>query len=259
MQNALPADDNNCAGMMSYLPRNHAQSRSQLVFSWVAIAAAYLLLFGFSLRIALMLDLRHWWVPLALGAGMATADFASGVLHWAADTWGRDDLPVIGRRLLVPFRVHHINPEEFLERSFVETNGDVSFLGIPTIGCLLVLPLETGWGGALSVFGLGLCSVGMLTNQIHQWAHMPAPPRIVRVLQDCRLILGRAEHARHHQRPYDGCYCITTGWCNRPLERAGFFRHLESCVTWATGLVPRQDDRRYEERYPTAVAREWSA
>jgi ubiquitin-conjugating enzyme E2 variant len=109
------------------------------------------------------------------------------------------------------------------------------------------------------MFGLGFCGVGLLTNQIHQWAHMPSPPRLVRALQDCRVILGRVEHARHHQMPYDGRYCITTGWCNEPLERAGFFRRLERCVTWATGLVPRSDDRRYEERYRSGVAEEWSA
>ena len=245
--------------MMPRLPRNHAQSRSQLVFSWVAIAAAYLLLASFVLRVALMLEVWQWWVPLTFAAGMATADFASGLVHWAADTWGRDDLPVIGRRLLVPFRIHHINPEEFLERPFVETNGDVAFVGIPTIACFLVVPLETAWGGPLSIFGLGFCGVGMLTNQIHQWAHMPLPPHPVRVLQDCRLILGRAEHARHHQRPYDGCYCITTGWCNGLLERSAFFRCLEGGVTWATGLVPRSDDKRYEERYRSDVVSEWSA
>jgi ubiquitin-conjugating enzyme E2 variant len=240
------------------LPRNYALPRSQFVFSWVSIAAAYLLFTAFTLRIALTLDLRQWWVLAAFGVGMATADFASGLVHWAADTWGRDDLPVIGRRLLVPFRIHHINPEEFLERPFLETNGDVSFLGIPTIGCLLVVPLDTPWGGPLSIFGLGLCGVGMLTNQIHQWAHMPSPPRSVRVLQNCRLILGCAEHARHHRRPFDDSYCITTGWCNGPLARISFFRRLEQCVTWATGLVPRRDDRRYEERYRPGVAEGWS-
>jgi ubiquitin-conjugating enzyme E2 variant len=242
--------------MMSRLPRNHALSRLQLVFSWASIAAASLLLAAFMLRIALTVDLWRWWVPLAFGAGMATADFASGLVHWAADTWGRDDLPVVGRRLLVPFRIHHINPDEFLERPFVETNGDVAFLGVPTIGGLLGVPLDTAWGAALSIFGVGFCGVGMLTNQIHQWAHMPLPPRSVRALQDCRLILRRADHARHHRRPYDGCYCITTGWCNGPLERLGFFRQLERGVTRATGLVPRQDDGRYEARY--GVAGEWS-
>lgn len=60
---------------------------------------------------------------------------------------------------------------------------------------------------------------------------------------------ARAEHATHHARPYDAHYCITTGWCNRPIEALGLFRWIEAGVTRLTGARPRHDDERYEERY----------
>ena len=226
--------------------------RSQFVFSVVSLAAAFLLLALSAVRMAAHVDLWRWWIPLVFLAGVAVADFGSGVVHWGADTWGRDDFPIVGPRLLVPFRLHHIDPDDFLRRPFVDANGDVAFMTIPVLLALLAVPLESGWGPIVVVFGFGLCGVGMFTNQIHQWAHMPSPPRPIRLLQDCGLLLGGDEHARHHDRPYDRRYCITTGWCNRPLEAIGFFRRLESAITRATGAMPRQDDRRYEERYRAA-------
>jgi ubiquitin-conjugating enzyme E2 variant len=238
--------------MAARLPAHYEVTRRQRVLSAVAIATAFLALAVVGIRVAARADVWHWWAPLALLAGIAAADFGSGLVHWGADTWGRDDLPLIGHRLLVPFRVHHINPDDFLRRSFVDTNGDVALLGVPLLAGLFFLPLDTGWRAATALFGLSFCGVGMMTNQIHQWAHMPSPPFAVRLLQRAGLLLGRAEHATHHARPYDAHYCITTGWCNRPLEAIGFFRGLESVITRLTGARPRHDDERYEERYGVA-------
>lgn len=234
---------------MPRIPAHRDVPRSHRVFWVVAIVAAVGMVAACVLRIVAELDLWQWWVPLAFVAGVAAADLGSGLVHWAADTWGRDDIPVIGPRLLVPFRVHHINPDDFLSRHFVDTNGDVAAVVLPILAGLLHVPLVSAWGGALTIFGTALCGVGMFTNQIHQWAHMPSPPRAVIFLQNRRLLLGRAAHREHHSRPYDAHYCITTGWCNRPLEAVGFFRGLEAVITRITGARPRQDDERYEERY----------
>ena len=226
------------------LPVHYTLTRGQYVSSSVAITAAAALVASLAWRLVSGGHLAHWWAPIALLAGAAAADFTSGFIHWAADTWGRDDSPVIGPRLLVPFRVHHVNPEDFLRRRFVETNGEVAMIAVPVLLALLAMPLYGSWE-LVGAFGLAFCGLGMMTNQIHQWAHQPSPPRPVRTLQSWGFLLGRAAHQDHHRRPHDSRYCITTGWLNRPLDACDFFKHVERLITWSTGLQPRHDDRRY--------------
>jgi hypothetical protein len=227
----------------SCLPCVNAPSRAQSTTWRIAIACAAALLSALAFRLGRALDVWQWWVPIALVGGVALADFSSGLLHWAADTWGRADLPVIGPRILAPFRVHHVNPDDFLRRSFLDTNGDVAALSVAPLVALFWVPLDDASGQALAVAGCGFCAMGGLTNQIHQWAHMPAPPGAVVLLHTVGVLLRPRDHARHHGRPFDGAYCITTGWCNRPLEAIGFFRRLERTVSRVTGAVPRHDEQ----------------
>ena len=219
------------------------------LLSAASMACAAALAAAYGIHLVSEIDVFQWWVPLAVVSGMVAADFSSGIVHWAADTWGRDDLPVLGPRLLVPFRVHHINPNDFVLRSFVDTNGEVAIPAALMLAGAFAIPLHTGVGSFAAVFALACCGVGMMTNQIHQWAHRPQVPTGVRIAQRLGLILGPAMHAVHHARPYHARYCITTGWCNATLDGIAFFRGLEQLITWLTGVRPRQDDLRYEQRY----------
>lgn len=228
-------------------------SRAQCLTWGIAIASAAALLGALIMRLGATLELPQWWMPIALAAGVTLADFASGLLHWAADTWGRADLPVIGPRILVPFRVHHLNPNDFRRRTFLDTNGDIAALSIVPLLALLWVPLDEDGGPAVAVAGLGFCAPGGPTNQIHQWAHMPQPSRLVVLLQRAGLLLQPRAHARHHWCPYARDYCITTGWCNRPLEAIGFFRRLERAVTGVTGAVPRQDEQHAPGDWPATL------
>ncbi len=221
--------------------------RGQLLLSFAWIGCSLLVLTAAAVRVSLAVELT-WWVPLAVVAGIAAADFLSGLVHWLADTWGRADLPVIGARVLLPFRIHHINPDDFLRRSFPDTNGDSAAAVIPLLLFVLWIPMDTvGWQAA-AVFCLALGAFVGMTNQIHQWAHMPSPPHGVRILQQARVVLPHAAHAAHHAGKYDAHYCITTGWCNRPLEALRFFRRLEGVITRTTGARPRHDERAWPER-----------
>ena len=218
------------------------------MFSAASIAVAFVLIAAVGYRMVSAIDVRAWWAPLAMLAGMTAADFASGMIHWGADTWGRDDYPVIGRRLLVPFRVHQVNPDDLLRRRFVDANGDAAFLVIPVLIALGMLPLDRPWSGPVAVFGLAFCAFGSMTNQIHQWgAHAAsaaggagAPGRWAAAWpfgarpSSCASI--RLSVLHHHRM------------VQPPLEAVRFFRMFEAAITRPTGVAPRHDDRRSEAR-----------
>jgi DNA polymerase III psi subunit len=180
-------------------------------------------------------------------AGMLFADFLSGLIHWFADTWGSESMPVLGKRLLHPFRIHHVNPGDFLQRKFFDTNGDVAFLAIPVLVACWFISLTTPMSAAAALFLAASSATGMLTNQIHQWAHMRQAPLCVRWLQQCGLILSHNAHQQHHEPPWVANYCITTGWCNRPLQAIQFFRRLERLITRVTGVQPRTDEIQFSQ------------
>ena len=190
----------------------------------------------------------YWWSPLVIICAALLADLVSGLVHWTADTWFSETMPVLGRRFLRPFRVHHVNPADFLKRDAIDCNGDVAMLNIPFLVIALALP-KTAIGGTVSLALLVFAAVSLPTNQVHQWAHMPSPPRVVHWLQRRGLILSSEAHAQHHEEPYVANYCIATGWCNRWLATIGFFPACERLVTRITGLEPRVDEHSFVERW----------
>jgi ubiquitin-conjugating enzyme E2 variant len=199
------------------------------------------------IRFAAADSVLTWWLPLALMLAALLADFVSGLVHWLADTWGSETMPVLGRRFLRPFRVHHVNPDDLLRRSFIDCNGDVAMLAVPVLAAVHWIPLSTEAGRMAAVFLVAFCAVTLPTNQVHQWAHRIDPPRWVGRLQHWRVLLSHEEHRAHHAAPYATNYCICAGWCNGPLTAAAFFPRLERLVSRITGLEPRGDERAFAE------------
>jgi hypothetical protein len=148
-------------------------------------------------------------------------------------------MPLIGRRFLRPFRVHHMIPVDFLRRDFVDCNGDVAMVTIPLLLIALRVPLAEPWGPVAAFFMVAFCAAALPTNQLHQWAHQAAPPPPVAWLQGCGLVLSREAHRRHHAHPHTANYCIVTGWCNRPLTAIAVFPAMERLVARVTGHRPR--------------------
>ncbi|MGZ6142946.1 MAG: fatty acid desaturase family protein [Myxococcales bacterium] len=208
-------------------------------FEIASIAAFSVAMARLLLRIAAGVRASPWLALTAFMLGFVAADFVSGFVHWAADTWGTPTLPLIGKALIRPFREHHVDEKEITRHDFVETNGNNCFISIaPAVGAALLPP---GWF-FVSAMTFALCFAIFGTNQFHKWSHMDEPPAAVRLLQRANLILPPDHHAVHHSAPYAKYYCITVGWLNEPLHRLRFFPALERIVSATTGLVPREDD-----------------
>ncbi|XP_057364643.1 plasmanylethanolamine desaturase 1-like isoform X3 [Daphnia carinata] len=198
------------------------------------------------------------WGPSHKGAQelaqLYTKDFSSGLLHWAADTWGSVDLPVVGKNFIRPFREHHIDPTAITRHDFIETNGDNFMVIILPLGIMASrfstyssdqIAHSYAWYWYLFLFSVFVC----VTNQIHKWSHMyTGLPNWVQCLQDCHIILPRKHHRKHHESPHETFFCITTGWLNRPLEIVKFWKILEYLVESATGQKPRADDFKWAEK-----------
>jgi plasmanylethanolamine desaturase len=180
-----------------------------------------------------------WIIPVAAIAGYIAADLMSGIVHWAFDTWGSADTPVLGASFIRPFREHHVDAASITRHDFVETNGNSSLASIPVLLAASFVPLD-GMSGRFAVTFLLVTSLAVFaTNQFHKWAHTEQPGALVRVLQRCRLILPRDHHLIHHAAPYATHYCITTGWLNPLLHSIDFHRRLERIIVIVTGAEPR--------------------
>ncbi|CAF3733011.1 unnamed protein product [Adineta steineri] len=179
-------------------------------------------------------DVRNWYliIPSAL-LGILTADLASGIVHWGADTWGSVDMPFIGRNFLRPFREHHIDPTSITRHDFIETNGDNFAVTVPYL--LYMAYKFTYWNDI---------NIRCIYNfEFHKWSHTYfGLPSYIVFLQNYHIILPRKHHRLHHVVPHDTYFCITTGWLNRPLEMIKFWPWLESFVENYTGAKPRSDD-----------------
>ena len=191
-------------------------------------------------RLAPRAAVAPWWTVSAVVLAYLAADLVGGLVHWAVDTWGSPDLPIVGPALIGPFREHHRDPLAITRHGFVETNGNTALITVPVLG--LAHSMVGDRGLFLAAFLAALATWVILTNQFHKWAHLPDRPAVVALLQRLRVILPPGHHARHHSPRVESHWCITTGLWNEPLARSGVLRLLEAWITRSTGAVPWRGD-----------------
>ncbi|ADO74173.1 plasmanylethanolamine desaturase [Stigmatella aurantiaca] len=207
---------------------------SIVIFVSLELALAYML-WGNS-------HVGPWLLLTAIILGYLAADFVSGFVHWMADTWGSSTMPVLGKAFVRPFREHHVDQKAITRHDFIETNGNNCAISIPVGIATLVMPHSSPTWVFLAAFLGSMIFWVMATNQFHKWSHQDEAGPLVGFLQRVHLILPPDHHRIHHTAPFNKYYCITVGWLNKPLSMIAFFPTMERIVTWATGMLPRQDD-----------------
>lgn len=174
-----------------------------------------------------------YWTPLGfLLLGLVASDAISGIVHWAADTYGSPSMPLFGA-FVRTFREHHADPKAITRHDWIETNGDVCLFSTP-VHATSLLWVDDPW--ALS-WMTGLFMGSYSNSQIHKWAHMDHPPRVICWLQRVSVVLSSPHHQQHHRGPHLTHYCITTGWANGVLDCLRFFRIIERVLA-AFGIQP---------------------
>lgn len=141
-----------------------------------------------------------------------------------------------------------MDPLAITRHDFIEANGDNCLVTlVPLVLLSYVIHNQTDHQIRAFYHLYSFCVVlGLLvtfTNQIHKWSHTyTGLPRWVVWLQKWHVILPRQQHRIHHVAPHETYFCITTGWCNYPLEVLRFWSGLERVIKLLTGIKPRTDD-----------------
>ena len=171
-------------------------------------------------------------------AALILVDFLSGVLHWVEDSYGNPDMPVIGKYVTKPNIEHHFDPTKFT-KSPVWRRNRVTVL-ISLVVCMPIFCFSQG----VSVFWISVFVLGLLSNEIHCWAHRTKGEngRIISFLQSSHVIQSPRHHAHHHSDPKKDAYCVITDFLNPVLDRIRFFRGLEFLVAKLFGVLPRRDE-----------------
>jgi len=163
-------------------------------------------------------------------------DFASGLLHWLEDSYGRPHWPLIGQLITIPNILHHHRPAYFTRQTWLKSAQVLLGIGAAILAASWLMGCLT-WQVGLFV------AIGVNANELHKWNHLPRRkrPAPVVLLQRLRILQTPAHHARHHAGSKDTHYCVITNLVNPVLKSLGFWRRLERAVALLTGARKRTD------------------
>ncbi|EEH56371.1 uncharacterized protein MICPUCDRAFT_58905 [Micromonas pusilla CCMP1545] len=182
--------------------------------------------------------------PLAYASLLAAAvgawwlsDLGTGIFHWSVDNYGSKQTPVMGD-VIDAFQGHHKYPWTITKRQFANNTHTTC----PATSCVTIpLLLTPDLGPNACVFMGVFCSMVVLSQQFHAWSHAKKSelPALVIAAQDAGLVISRKAHGQHHKPPFEGRYCIVSGWWNDALDGSGVLKRAERFIYDTTGVAAR--------------------
>ena len=161
-------------------------------------------------------------LAVEIAAVVLLADFISGFVHWAEDSYGKETTAVVGPWIVAPNLLHHHDARAFVGKSWIASSWDLLAIGA-------VIVAGAWLAGALTWHVWLFVLLGANANQIHKWNHMHRSevPAVARLLRACGLLQSQHHHAAHHRGEKDTRYCVITGVLNPALDALGWWRLLE--------------------------------
>ena len=174
---------------------------------------------------------------LQIAVCILLADFISGLVHWAEDSYGDPEWPLVGVYFIRPNIVHHYDPRHFVRSNTFFGRIRAPLLIATVIACgAFYLKLLT-WQLILTLL-FSVCA-----NQVHKYAHSSAPENgpLIRALQRVGTVQSAQHHAKHHQGKKNIRYCALTDYLNPILDGIGFWRVVEWLI-WKILRVQKRVD-----------------
>lgn len=179
------------------------------------------------------------------------ADFITGLVHWAEDTYCIKNLHnILGPSICDPNLLHHKDPVHFVLNNDWWSLNKLQIYGSLFVAAFIFLLGAAGaLGFSTATFLILTCVFASAGNQVHAWAHRKPTnkylARAVKLLQDIGALNQPAQHAAHHKLPYDRRYCALGNQMNPLLDfkiwnDANFWRILEYLVYKICGVKEKR-------------------
>ena len=226
---------------------------SQAILTWLGVFLNFTLISYSIYWLTQNLDrigLDWPWFVAALLVGLFIADFLSGLVHWASDTWFDE---IMSERVVSIAREHHIYPYHITGYGLRDYLGYSSWPAALLIGpvvLILMLPDTASDAAFLAIFICTEAAVFMVFGTYAHWlGHVRTRSRVVHFLRRCRFLISPDYHKVHHIGGRDVRYCVINGWANPICDRTRVWRGLEKLVHALTGAVPGRNDHEWSVRF----------